>query len=70
MAKKKDYPTWDYKSKKEWLCKVRKRWVKFRKVFNNDSVRTGCVYYPREVLDWLGKFEKMDAKMREYYKNA
>lgn len=70
MAKRKEYPHWVYKTHKEWLLSVRKRWVKFRKVFNNDRVREGCAYYPPEVYEWLRKFKKMDAKMKKYYKNA
>lgn len=74
--KKKEFPHWEFSSKKSWLRNVRKRWVRFRKPFSyhsnkeGDTVKSGCVYYPPEVMQWLGEFEKMDKLMREYYKNA
>ena len=71
----KNYPTHAYKSKKLWLRNVRKRWVLFRRYWRNtgnwdESIWCGCLYYPKEVYEWLNQFEKMDKLMREHYKNA
>lgn len=67
-----NYPNHAFGRKKEWLRDVRKRWVEFRKKHINqeNSVRSGCVYYPDEVYRWLNQFDKMDELMKDYYKNA
>ena len=64
-----NYPDWDF-TRKEWLRYVRKNWTVFRKIINHGNIRSGCAYYPKGVLEWLNKFEEMDKKMKEYYKNA
>ena len=64
------YPDWDFKSKNEWLRDVRKRWCAFRKIIILGNICSGCAYYPDEVYEWLNKFDEMDKKMKEYYKNA
>ena len=68
----KNYPDFIFNRKKIWLRDVRKRWTLFRKMFcdNDNSVWTGCVYYPEDVHKWLNQFERMDKIMRDYYKNA
>ena len=71
MEKRNKYPHWAHKTQKEWLRDVRKRWAFFRKRFNGaDNVFLGCAFYPDEVREWLHEFEKMDTKMKEFYKNA
>ena len=68
MTKRKNYPHWAYPLKKIWLRIVRARWKRFRSA--HSDIRTGCIYYPDEVYDWLGQFDKMDKLMKDYYKNA
>ena len=65
-----NYPDWNFKTKKEWLRNVRKRWTIFRKILNHGNICDGCAYYPVEVYKWLDRFEEMDKIMKEYYKNA
>lgn len=67
-----NYPNYAFKNKKLWLRDVRKRWAAIRKFIrhNNESVVMGCVFYPDEVYDWIQQFDKMDAKMKDYYKNV
>ena len=70
---KKDYPHWNYPTKKDWLKNVRKRWMTFRKSTRNDNlggVHLGCAYYPKEVYKWICRCDKMDKLMKEYYKNG
>lgn len=64
----KEYPNVVYSTRKEWLRDVRGRWNIFKKTQVN--IRLGCIFYPKEVFEWLKKFKEMDKKMREYYKNA
>ncbi len=66
--KQRDYPYWNYPLKKLWLRAVRMRWRRYRSA--QYDIRTGCVYFPDEVYDWLQKFDEMDKLMKDYYKNA
>lgn len=73
-SQKNDYPHWAYPSKKDWLRDVRKRWAKFRRMQGEQSIMSGCAFYPKEVYRWLYDFrqemDRMNKLMRDYYKGA
>lgn len=64
----KDWPHWNFPTKREWLRDVRKRWTAYRKAYQD--VRTGCAFYPGTVTMDREAFEIADKKMRDYYKNT
>jgi hypothetical protein len=68
--KTKNYPDWEFETKQKWLRNVRKNWSSFGKSFNHHEMMCGSAYYPEEVYQWLNEFDKMDKKMKEYYRNA
>jgi len=70
MTTEKNYPHWNYPLRKLWLRMVRGRWSKFRSAYKNSEIRSGCVYYPDKVYNWLNQFDEMDKLMKDYYKNA
>lgn len=68
MSREKDWPYWNYPTKREWLRDVRRRWVAYRKAYN--EIRLGCAYYPTQTTPDRDSFDEMDKKMRAFYSKA
>lgn len=68
------YPYWAFKTKREWKRSVRKRWTAFKRGTTGSEVMTGSAFYPKAAYSKLQRImedvEKIDAIMKEFYKNA